>query len=565
MQIGPTLTPRFFAWARPATADLRPDRAELAATPQVEFPDLRGTLFKPGAAPQSAIDEARQTVQAWMANQAPAADPKHEHFWQGVAAWRAGRAIDDLRPDWHTRALENRTTAGTLWDIAEDPFAVTDSLVEDKWGLWGGFAQRKTAALLDMVDNYLGGNRLAQAIDKFMAAQDGRPAEPEQLFAQLPGDWSKVMQGWLEQPHLPMVRSKLRPDGQLELRQQAFQLYPDSKGSYDQQWSIPVVVRFEDSQGVKTHRVMLSEPEARVSLPAVGEVKWAYPNAGGKGVYRTDTQLAEQDFDQLDHDERFALTANQWRLVRHGEVKVGTFLDLALKLSRQADDSTLALLNTEMDYLGRCRVYPEHRQAFQRLARTLLRPGLERLEAAGSAPHRPNLIRQTRSLLALNGDRPSLAKLEAGPYQAVLEGKAEALVQELESNPGQERARELVVNLSNTPEPAVAERVIKALASADDETAAEALWGLAFGVSEPIRQAFTDCLRENWKELPAFETWLRVGAGWPLRESLRPLAQAKNDPETLAFLEQDVFQGELRYMDPVAGDLGAWLGGGNDR
>ncbi|MCA9791071.1 MAG: hypothetical protein KC910_04720 [Candidatus Eremiobacteraeota bacterium] len=560
MQIGPTLAPRSLFSARASVATPKaPDSAQLQAVARAAFPDLRGILLGPGLAPRAAIEKSREMVEAWIANQAPPADPKLEHFWKGVAAWRAGRAIDDLRPDWQTRALENRHTAGTLWDVAEDPFAVTDSLIEDKWNLWPDFAEKKTGVLLDMVDNYLGGDQLARAIDKFVAARDGRPAKPADLFASLPGDWSKAMDGWLTQPHLPMVRSKLEPDGSLALSQSAFKLYPDSKGNYDQQWTIPVVIRYEDSQGLKTHRVMLSEPKAKVALPAVGKIQWAYPNAGGKGVYRTDTQLSEQDFDKLDKDERFAVTANQWRLVRHGEAKVGSFLDLALKMSGQADDSTLALLNTEMDYLGRCRVRPEDRQAFQALARTLLRPGLERLEAAGPAPHRPQLAEQTRDLLALNGDTQALEKVKPGPFRAVLEGKAEPLISELEGHPDKDRARELVVNLSNNNDPRVAERLMAALAASDDDTAASAVWGLAFGVSEPNRQAFMDCLNQNWKELPAFESWLRVAAGWPARESLRGLAQQKNDSQTLELLEHDVLRGELRYMDSVAGDLGSWL------
>ncbi|MGE0494549.1 MAG: ERAP1-like C-terminal domain-containing protein [Vulcanimicrobiota bacterium] len=562
MQIGPVLSLRSPFLSRPSVATtVSPDRAELQADLAKEFPDLRATLLKPGVAPTVAIEQARQAVESWVSNQVVPADPKHQHFWKGVAQWRATRAIDDLRPDWHTRAMENRQTAGTLWDIAEDPFTVTDSLVEDKWNLWPEFAEKKTCVLLDMVDNYLGADQVARAIDKFVAAQEGHSATPGDLFASLPGDWSKVMDGWLAQPHLPMVRSKLEPDGSLALSQEAFKLYPDSDGSYDQSWTIPVAIRYEDSQGLKTHRVMLSEPQARIELPAVGQVKWAYPNAGGKGVYRTDTQLCDQDFDKLENDERFAITANQWRLVRHGEVKVGTFLDLAVKMSKQADDSTLGLLNTEIDYLGRCRVNPQDREAFQALARTLLRPGLERLEAAGPALHRPRLAEQTTDLLALNGDQQALEQVKPGPFKAVLEGKAEALIGELETHPDKDRARELVVNLSNTAEPEVARRLVRVLADCPEDTAANAVWGLAFGVSEPNREAFMESLSQNWRELPAFESWLRVAAGWPARGHLRELAQAKNDAQALEFLDQEVFRNEIRYMDPVAGDLGAWLSG----
>ncbi|MGE0494548.1 MAG: hypothetical protein AB7S38_35390 [Vulcanimicrobiota bacterium] len=531
----------------------------MQAVREVAFPDLRAHLLVPGVVPAVAIEQSRQAVESWVANQVTPSQPKHEHFWKAVADWRADRAIGDLRPDWHTRAMETRRTAGTLWRIAEEPFAVTDSLVEDTWNQWPDFAAAKTRALLDMVDDYLGPDRLARAIDRFVAAHDGRPATPGDLFASLPGDWSKVMDGWLAQPHLPMVRSKLEPDGSLDLSQEAFKLYPDSKGTYDQRWIIPVAIRYEDSQGVKTHRVMLCEPQARVELPAVGQVKWAYPNAGGKGVYRTDTQLCEQDFDKLENEEQFALTANQWRLVRHGEAKVGTFLDLALKLSRQADDSTLGFLNTESDYLGRCRVRPADREAFQAFARTLLRPGLERLEAAGPALHRPHLAEQTTRLLARNGDRAALESVKPGPFKAVLEGKAEELISELETRPGKDRARELLVDLSNNGDPGVARRLVKVLAESDEDTTGMALWGLVHGVSEPNREAFMDCLNQKWKELPAFESWLQVASTWPTRDQLRGLAIRKNDPQTAEFLEKNVFRGEARYMESVSDDLGAWL------
>jgi hypothetical protein len=77
-------------------------------------------------------------------------------------------------------------------------------------------------------------------------------------------------------------------------------------------WTIPILVRFRDGQGVKQLNLELSKREQRVGLPAVGTVVLAYPNGGGRGFYRTDLPVDElqaltRDLASLTLYERLAL------------------------------------------------------------------------------------------------------------------------------------------------------------------------------------------------------------------------------------------------------------------
>jgi hypothetical protein len=104
-----------------------------------------------------------------------------------------------------------------------------------------------------------------------------------------------------------------------------------------------MVARFEDDQGVKEHRFIFSGAEHDEPLPAVGAVRWCYPNDEEIGFYRLQpapslrTKLLGAGLSKLSAVEQMGLLEDQWALVRNASGTIGEFIDVLTAISRPAD------------------------------------------------------------------------------------------------------------------------------------------------------------------------------------------------------------------------------------
>lgn len=89
----------------------------------------------------------------------------------------------------------------------------------------------------------------------------------------------------------------------------------------------PLVIRFRDSESIKTQRVLLLPNQTQVLLKASGTVRWADANGSGKAgsarIYRTRMTGSAGDLPKLELAEQTNFQINQWRLARRGSEPVG--------------------------------------------------------------------------------------------------------------------------------------------------------------------------------------------------------------------------------------------------
>ncbi len=544
----------------------------------------------------------KETIAAWMAKNAPAADDKETLLWEGLADWRAGISLDQAKSEWGVRGQDAITNARTMWALADETYALRDESVHQVPypGWHQAVLPNQAKALMGMLAGQVGEARLVEAFDRFVANRAGQATSAWDLFAALPPVHGRsareVMAGWLDQPHFPKIDSYLREDSsgtKLEVRQKSWKLYPDTKGGFEQSWSIPLAIKFQDDEGVKVVSTVLDPTEHEISLPAKGKVRWFYPNGGGTGVFRTG--LSEKDYRALEgqglahltSSEKFAFVANQWRLVRHGEVSVGSFLSLARKAAQGADDDMLALLKTEVRYLSSYRVTPEDRPAFDRAVRDILGPGMIRLgfnRAEGEPRHRQALRVECLELLVAAADpkatahiRESLAAFRAGepnelvgdPEQAdrwgVMLGDEASVrrgLSQLKSGqadtPSGVQLLEKVSFLLRSP--AAQGEVLDWILSAPPEKEV-ALWAITSSGERSVRDEAFAYFQQNLATLPEDRkaSWLRVLAGGTERERLRTLITTSADEKTREFFENQVDRDEVRHMGPVTPGISQWL------
>jgi hypothetical protein len=552
------------------------------------------------------LAEIKASVATWMAENAPAADQREVVLWQGLAQWRAGVALDTAKPEWQGLHQNKIQSARNMWDLADEVHAVRDPKAQE--GEFSSYRIERLAGksrfLMAMLAAQVGQDTLAQAFDAFIAQRGGLATSATDLLAALPAingrPAADLLMGWLDQPHFPKLGSALVQDGRdakLKVSQESWKLYPDTKGEFDQSWSIPLTVKFQDDEGVKTLQAVIDPETSSVSLPSKGKVRWFYPNGGGAGMLRT--SMTEQDqealknegFQHLSSAEKFALVANQWRLVRHGEVNVGSFLDLAVMAAKDADDDMLALLCTEARYLGSYRTTPEDKADFEKLTHQLLRPGLDRIgerKVAGEPPYRQQLRQTVLSLLATSKEPKAtamvatdLARYRAGqPVDSIsndLDARnwgckiadptviAEALT-DLRDGVGNGMSGSDIFDKATvalrSPDPLVRGQVMTLLTkvSADQGTG---LWAIGTAGRQERETAFA-YLEQNWSKLELKEDWIRALHSTTDRERLHGFLQSHADPATWTHYQQNIRQGEGRYMTSVAPDLTNWLRERND-
>src|SRR5439155_11497430 len=88
-------------------------------------------------------------------------------------------------------------------------------------------------------------------------------------------DIPAIMDGWVFRPGYPLVSARLDAGNTLVLRQQRFTYLPARVERIDnpahdlgQRWQVPVQMRVTAAGQTCTQRVLLSDAEARVPLPA---------------------------------------------------------------------------------------------------------------------------------------------------------------------------------------------------------------------------------------------------------------------------------------------------------
>ena len=214
---------------------------------------------------------------------------------EAFAEWFAHKAADAVAPpvpslettSSSTRTGRSRTTAlpttHAVWAPVETPAEAIE--------MFDVITYQKGCAVMRMLERFIGEQAFRAGIRSYMQAFSGRNARGDDLWAHLQAASDQpvgsLMRSWIEQPGFPVVRVALSGSNEVELSQRRFFSEPGSPSS-DQLWNVPVGLRYEDDEGVKTERHVLSERAQKVSLSAVGQVRWVYGNADEVGFYRVD-------------------------------------------------------------------------------------------------------------------------------------------------------------------------------------------------------------------------------------------------------------------------------------
>jgi aminopeptidase N len=307
---------------------------------------------------------------------------------EGFATWMARKPLQDWDPSWDQEIEAARASAAVL---GVDSLASTRAIrakaetpAEIK-EMFDGVSYQKGAAVLRMLEGYLGPQTFRAGVNAYVARYQNGSATAEDLWSELASVSGKatreIMASFVDQAGAPLVRGETHcADGRgtLELAQQRF--FDDPKGGMRataERWTVPVCVRAPGSP--RTTCVLLTEARQAFSLRSCGPVVL---NAGGRAYYRSAypadalRALSKDVETGLSPGERIALLGDQWALMRTGEVKAADFLAFAEGFGPERERAVLEDLIGKLHDLGERLVDEGRRPVFDRWLRERLQPAV---------------------------------------------------------------------------------------------------------------------------------------------------------------------------------------------
>ena len=271
--------------------------------------------------------EAHEIAHQWFGNLVTQASWKDVWLSEGFATWLAAKILDqDEAPALaHLSALAARERIMAA-DSGAGAQAVRTAINsrEDLKSVYNRFVYQKGAAVLFMLENWLGEGRFEASLQAYLKSHAMANATTSDLAAALSGatnrDPGRVMHSFLDLLGFPSVSMDVRCQPGAAPRI-VFQ-----QSGTNTPWAVPVCWR---GDGVATSCTVLDSLRGEVDLsPNSACPAWVFPNAGGAGYYRTlwtGRQLAAITgaLDQLSPAERITLVYDLAALSKAGSLSTG--------------------------------------------------------------------------------------------------------------------------------------------------------------------------------------------------------------------------------------------------
>ncbi len=314
---------------------------------------------------------------------------------EGFATWMSPKSSAAWKLAWD---VDLETVRDTITSLGVDSLqhtrpihqaAETPDQIQE---LFDGIAYGKTAAVLRMVEAYLGPDSFRDGVRQYLKDHAYGNATATDFWTTLtrvsgkPVD--RVMPTFVQQAGAPFVAVRAQCKNgktQVAIRQRRYffdrELFDrdDSK----ELWQIPVCLKEGGAaESAKTCR-LLTEKQARFDLPGCGN--WTLSNAGAQGFYRSGYEPANvraiaKDIEQgLTPAERIMLIGDVWAAVRVGRQPVTAYPALADGLRNETSRSVVTEMLSQVETIGKYLTSDSDQPQYAAWVRQVLAPSIRRL------------------------------------------------------------------------------------------------------------------------------------------------------------------------------------------
>ena len=309
---------------------------------------------------------------------------------EGFATWMSSKPLEVWKPEWNFNLDDVSQMGGTL---NTDSLANTRPIHQpaDTPGqimeLFDGIAYGKAAAVLKMLESYLGEETFRSGVNAYIRQHQYANAtavdfwDAQAKTSKKPVD--QIMPTFVAQAGVPVINVKAQCSGNsttVTLDQRRY--YYDRKkfeAANDQLWQVPLCLKSSATGAEKCE--LLTKKQETFTLS--GCLTWVLANAGATGYYRVGYQpdavraLASDGESKLSPAERIALLTDIWASVRVGREPVGDYLALTRGLGTDRDRAVLEDVLGRLNYIGRYLVTDNDRESYRLWLRQYLTPILK--------------------------------------------------------------------------------------------------------------------------------------------------------------------------------------------
>ena len=314
---------------------------------------------------------------------------------EGFATWMTPHPLAQWKPEWlESQSVVAETSHSLAVDSVENirPIhqgAETRGEIES---LFDGIAYGKTAAVLHMLEAYLGHDTFRAGVNLYLKEHAYGNATASDFWdamtrsSRQPVD--KIMPTFVMQPGAPLVGVEAKCEDGNTVLSLSQKRYLETPAAFNQPndhiWQIPVCAKgVTESSAGKEQCFLLTQRQQQFTLK--GCSRFVFPDAGALGYYRFDYdaaalhQLGNAVDNVLTPDERIALLGNEWALMQVGKHGVGDYLALGDQLKNTPGSAMLKEFGNRLGFVSRYIVTDADRPAFQAWVRSTFSPMMQQL------------------------------------------------------------------------------------------------------------------------------------------------------------------------------------------
>ena len=308
---------------------------------------------------------------------------------EGFATWMESKPVEAWKPEWNINlddvsgtgealSVDSLSNTRPIHQAAETPQQIVE--------LFDGIAYGKAAAVLRMLEAYLGEQTFRAGVNAYLAQHQYANATAEDFWdaqaktSRQPVD--KIMPTWVQQAGAPIINVNAQCAGDstnVTLTQKRY-YYDRSRfeEANDQLWQIPLCLKGSATGDGAPKCQLLTKKEEIFTLP--GCSTWVIANAGANGYYREGFQpevtraLARDAETKLTPGERLAIEADIWASVSVGREPIGDYLAFAQGVQSDRNRAVIDEVVGGLGYIGQRLVDESDRGAYRAWLRQYLTP-----------------------------------------------------------------------------------------------------------------------------------------------------------------------------------------------
>ncbi|MFZ0807265.1 MAG: M1 family metallopeptidase, partial [Candidatus Sulfotelmatobacter sp.] len=459
---------------------------------------------------------------------------------EGFATWMESKPVEAWKPEWNVDLDDVSATGGALNvdSLANTrPIHQAADTPDQIQELFDGIAYGKTAAVLRMLEAYLGPETFRAGVNAYLQKHQYANASAADFWdaqtktSKKPVD--QIMPTWVNQAGAPLVDVKTQCSGNSTSVALSQQRYYYDRTKFDspneQLWQIPLCLKGSADSTAKCE--LLTKREETFKLN--GCSTWVLANANAKGYYRVGFQpeavhdLAKDAEAKLTPGEKISVQNDIWASVRVGREPVGDYLAFAQGLQSDRNRAVMEDVLGRLDYIGEYLVSAADRDQYQAWMRDYLAPAMKEVgwepkpgetdeqktlrarlfNALGYDGRDPQVLAEARKIADQALVDPSSVdhELAGGAFRlAALNGDAafyDKLMTALKSAKSPEIYYTDLFTLTGFTDPSLLQRTLD-FAISPDVRSQDALQVVGSVLGNPAgRQLAWDFIRQHWPEM----------------------------------------------------------------